>query len=552
MRLDPTGIAGIRDLTAEVRRRVARDPEAVAATLRRAARGELPLEPSLTAAEADYLRNMLGVIAEAGPLSFIESNDSGRSAVFDDEPLADADWDPMVVASSDVGSALNPREIPEHLRARLGVLLLSYLCYDDFRLPHTGTGGHRDCDDILERTKAVYRMWFNQLTVAEPGSGLEQYFADQRLDFPTVDVADRPSLSLSCAGDLLAVDVLVPESTTHLFDGIADFYSTADIVSANLESVVDSTQLIGRYESVGRAARMNTSPEMVERFVEGGGITFVSTATDHAMDWGEHGVLATLDVLRDAGLAHAGTAATACEQDRVVLSEHDGIKVALLAFTFGVNDNAVPDDKPYLVDVVRFNDVDPALDLALVRRQVEAARAAGADYIIAYCHWGWEFETYPHQVTVDAAHAVIDCGVDTIIGNHAHVAQPMERVVREGRPDGLIVYALGGFVSYHPESRNSALALTVRFDLVRHDDGGDSGDGTVYLANLRVLPIYLHHTELPGGDFDSRILRFADVCEDPDRFGLTEAEQTHLPYLKDELLRGRVLPAVVPEGLLAR
>ncbi|WP_240357248.1 CapA family protein [Pseudomonas hygromyciniae] len=72
---------------------------------------------------------------------------------------------------------------------------------------------------------------------------------------------------------------------------------------------------------------------------------------------------------------------------------------------------------------------------------------------------------YPHVNIVEAARKVIACGVDTILGNHAHVSQPAELIPRPGKQDALVIYAFGDFVSYHPESRNSKLAYTLKFSI---------------------------------------------------------------------------------------
>ncbi|MQT72318.1 CapA family protein, partial [Pseudomonas sp. FSL R10-0071] len=88
-----------------------------------------------------------------------------------------------------------------------------------------------------------------------------------------------------------------------------------------------------RNQQPGEPARMNTSEAMFDKFRHEAKINFFSTATNHAMDYGESGVLATLDVLKRSGALYAGTAASQAEQNEVVIFEKDGIKVALLAYT---------------------------------------------------------------------------------------------------------------------------------------------------------------------------------------------------------------------------
>ncbi|MGY4877674.1 CapA family protein [Vreelandella aquamarina] len=517
--------------------------EEVTATLQSVASGELEMPETISPEEEKHFRALCGWIVSIGLEQFLALaqpvlNDPSiltRGITLDDIDGVMPEWLPpkeIVDAFKDNGRALT----------RQAVLLTSYIFYDEFHYPQPETGEYDIADNDFDKLKWLYRYWFNQLEVAEQGSRLESFFSSQHLKFGT-----QPGnhLSVSCAGDLLAVDVLTPENTPHLFDEITDFYSTADIVSANLESTVDKCADIGRTQESGQPARMNTSQMMFDKFRHEAKINYFSTATNHAMDWGEKGVHATLDVLKKSGAYYSGTAASQAEQDDVVVVEKNGIKVALLAYTFDLNgyEEEIPADMPYLVNVVRFNDADPKPDYSLIKKQVAAAKAKGADWIIAYCHWGWEFEMYPHENIREAAHKVIDCGVDTIFGNHPHVSQPAELIPRERKQDALVVYAFGDFVSYHPESRNSKLAYIVKFDICHQTQGMSHGSYNVYYyANLQVLPIYIVNEHLGGKRYDCRIVKFDDVLRNPDGYGLTELEKSQLPHLEEKVWKDILSP----------
>lgn len=493
MKIDPAVLAQV---LSALDARVAAAEDDVVAILRQVASGEQELVETVTDSEREQVRALSATVA-GGPV---------RAQLH------------RVVHQVAVG-AVTPR---------VALALVSYVCFPEFHVPVEETAPYNIAGDAFGKLRWLYRHWMNQLEVAEPGSGLEAFFAAHRLELPLAanDAADQcPRVSISCAGDLLAVDVLTADHTDHLFDSIGDFYASADIVSANLESTVSDTLPCGRTQQLGQPARMNTSVAMLTRFARQGGINFMSTATNHALDWGADGVTETLQALDACGIRHAGTARTRAEQDTVTVVECHGIRIALLAYTFDLNGHRVPPGKEFLVNQVRFNDPEP--DYALVERQVAAAHAAGADHVMAYCHWGWEFEHYPHLATVEAAHRLVAAGVDTILGNHAHVSQPAQLIPRSGRPPALVVYGFGDFVSYHPASRNSHLAYAVRFDVVKE------AAGSTHLASLEALPLYLIHRHLADGSTDSRIVPFRHVLEDPDRWGLTAAARQELPHLKD-------------------
>lgn len=432
--------------------------------------------------------------------------------------------------------------------ARNFVLLCSYIFYDEFHYPQPQIGDYDISDNKFEKLKWLYRYWFNQLEVPERESDLVQYFRNQDLDFTLEDFQVESKVSLSSGGDLLAVDVLIPENTLHLFDGIEDYYSSADIVCANLESTVDNKKPIGRTQEKGQPAKMNTSEAMFRKFLDDGGINYFSTANNHAFDWGEQGLFATLDVLKKSGAYHSGTNDDLQQQEDVLIIEKNDIKIAMLSYTFDLNGYKLPKGKEYLVNVVRFN--DEICDLSMVHKHVARAKEKGADIIIACCHWGWEFEMYPHVNIVETAQEIITSGVDVILGNHPHVSQPMERFTSTGNPNGLIVYSYGDFVSYHPESRNSKIAYVTKFDIVKGKYGSSEKSDT-RITNLQLLPVYILNEKLPDGRFNCRILKFHEVLENPENYGLTELEKEQLPHLNDIVLHEILLPQK-HEGLLVK
>lgn len=59
---------------------------------------------------------------------------------------------------------------------------------------------------------------------------------------------------------------------------------------------------------------------------------------------------------------------------------------------------------------------------------------------------------------------------------------------------------------------------------------------------MRLLPIYILNEKLPDGRFNCRILKFYDVFENPDKYGLKQLEKEQLPHLNDVVLRDILLP----------
>jgi len=81
------------------------------------------------------------------------------------------------------------------------------------------------------------------------------------------------------------------------------------------------------------------------------------------------------------------------------------------------------------------------MSAARVKQDVAAARAAGADFVIVFPHWGIEYTAQTTARQRSLAHAAVDAGADLVIGSHPHWAGGIE--VYKGVP---IFYCLGDFV----------------------------------------------------------------------------------------------------------
>ncbi len=389
--------------------------------------------------------------------------------------------------------------------------------------PLEGNGPYMDAD---EKYWWGYKYYCGPIEEPEPGSGLEEHFRGQDLDYrPRDGFEEAAGFTLCAGGDVMPYPGIRPETTEFLWDDVRPFFFSGDLACANLESPV-APSLPARYipESILLPGLLNGTPEMFDRIVDGGrGVTFFSTANNHCLDMGEAALRETLDFLDARGYRHAGTARGPEERDAVVIEERNGVKVALLSFTFGLNWSKLPEDKDYLANYVRLN--KPDIDLSTIARQVRAARAAGVDAVVALIHWGLEFESFPVRYQVETGHRLIELGIDVIVGNHPHNVQPAERYAytdAEGsRREGLILYALGDLLSIHRTLPNSRLACLAR---IRISKGSVGVKTDTRITSLEVLPVYLHVGRNGRRVVDYRVLDFRNLAGElragKDRYGL--------------------------------
>jgi poly-gamma-glutamate synthesis protein (capsule biosynthesis protein) len=196
------------------------------------------------------------------------------------------------------------------------------------------------------------------------------------------------------------------------------------------------------------------APRQVAEGMAAVGYDGCSTASNHSFDQGISGIESTLSVLADAGLAQAGMAVSAEAGRQATLYAVGDHTVAHLSATYWLNGYRLPDDKPWLVQLI---DVPSLLD------QARAARQDGADVVVASVHCCTEYQATPTGYQRDVARTLIASpDIDLVVGHHAHVVQPIEEISGE-----YIVYGLGNFLSAQrsrPATQDGVI-VTVEFAL---------------------------------------------------------------------------------------
>ncbi|WP_260604816.1 MULTISPECIES: CapA family protein [unclassified Campylobacter] len=163
------------------------------------------------------------------------------------------------------------------------------------------------------------------------------------------------------------------------------------------------------------------------------GFNLVSLANNHTLDRGEAAVLASLKFWQaQKEVVSAGSSFSFEDQKRLRIKEINGIKVGLLAYTYGVNGHFLPQEKAYLVDI--FDKQRAKEDIRRLKKE--------ADLILVSMHWGVEYAFEPNEEQKELASFLAKQGVHIIIGNHSHFISPIEFV-----DDTLVIYSLGNFIS---------------------------------------------------------------------------------------------------------
>jgi poly-gamma-glutamate synthesis protein (capsule biosynthesis protein) len=161
-----------------------------------------------------------------------------------------------------------------------------------------------------------------------------------------------------------------------------------------------------------------SAPTEVAEAVAWAGFDACSTASNHTLDQYQSGVDSTLRALDRAGVRHAGSYSSAADATRITMLDAAGVRVALLAYTYGTN--GIPPPDPWTVNLMSADRISA---------DAQRARRAGADLVIVNLHWGTQYVHSPDATQRSLAKDLLTRGVvDAIVGEHAHVVQPIERI----------------------------------------------------------------------------------------------------------------------------
>lgn len=164
-----------------------------------------------------------------------------------------------------------------------------------------------------------------------------------------------------------------------------------------------------------------------------GGVSFVSLANNHSLDFGKQAATETVKALLKNNIKPFGATATSS----VIFETQEGVKLA----------------------VTGYNDVTSIVTTAEIMEAMSEISTT-SDYQVAYVHWGDEYEVIHNDRQEELAKLFIDYGYDAVIGHHPHVIQDI------GWYDGVpIFYSLGNYIfdQYFDEGVQTGLRLSLSF-----------------------------------------------------------------------------------------
>ncbi len=263
---------------------------------------------------------------------------------------------------------------------------------------------------------------------------------EKRQEAQLPPVPEKVTLTLKAVGDNLMHSPIYnscKDEDGYNFDGLYEniipYIKDADIAAINQETIfVEDAQTFSGYPAFG-------TPKQVGESIERAGFNLITHATNHTYDRGYNALMHTIDFWKQYDhITVLGVNETEEKQGEIEIFEKGDLKAALLNFTYGLNGYRLPQDKPYLVNIIDCGEGNAEL----LKRAEESA-----DITVVFLHFGTEYTHIPTAQQKKEIEFLVQNGADIIIGGHPHVIQPVCEHTSENGNRAVVFYSLGNFIS---------------------------------------------------------------------------------------------------------
>lgn len=290
---------------------------------------------------------------------------------------------------------------------------------------------------------------------------------------PTTEKKQEPftTIHVAAMGDLNVTDSIISAGNLgtnfdHMFLDVLPLISEADLTVLNYEGTLSGPP----YGSLNGSA-----PEELMTALARSGVDAVQLANSYSIRTGMSGLTSTIQGVTKAGLEPLGVYATPQDAKRsggYSIMNIGGLKVALVAFTKGMDGMALPSGSEGCVNLL-YSDYSTHYQKVAekeIRKVLKAAAEEKPDITIAMVHWGSEYNDSISKSQKRIRDLMLSEGVDVILGTHSHYVQPVEFDKDAGT---LVCYSLGDFLSdgTQPGTEYSAF---MDIEITRDNDTGIS------------------------------------------------------------------------------
>lgn len=302
-------------------------------------------------------------------------------------------------------------------------------------------------------------------------------------------------IHIAAAGDLNVTDEIVKEAMTvsgYSFSGafldVAPVLSGADLTLLNFE---------GTLAGPPYGSETGSAPTALAQALAQYGVDVVQTANSASIRAGVLGLQSTIAALENVGITPVGTFTDTDAFERsggFTLLDVQGIRVALVAFTKGMDNLGLPEGSAHCVNLL-YRDYTTdykEIDRDGIHSVMRGVAASEPDITIALVHWGSELNENLSDSQQTIAQLLLSDGADAVLGTHSHLLGAIEYDENAGT---LIAWSLGDFFGNADEAgTNYSVILDMEITM-------DNQLGTASITGFSTTPIYTLRPEqsLLGG-----------------------------------------------------
>lgn len=358
------------------------------------------------------------------------------------------------------------------------------------RRRHGGNPGYQVALTILLVLAMGFSLFQIRTVEAQQAAEAKEIVETQPIE-PVVEEPE-PEVSLVMVGDILLHDAIenkfAAEDGTYnfapLFANVKEEISQADVALVNQEVIIGGSDL-----GITGYPNFNAPYEVADYLVDTG-FDVVLHATNHALDRGAKGINNCLDnwAQKYPSEVILGIHNSQESQDDIYVYEKDGMKIAILNYTYGTNGISLPSSMPYAVDLLEEDRV--VNDIARAKEM--------SDFVVVCPHWGTEYNLGTDRMQEKWTNIFLENGVDLVIGTHPHVIEPVEMLENpETGHKMLVYYSLGNFCSWTSSDgegvANRSIGGMAEVTLQRDDSGN------VVISDYGIQPIICHLSHAENG-----------------------------------------------------
>lgn len=262
-----------------------------------------------------------------------------------------------------------------------------------------------------------------------------------------------------------------------LYGELFDQFRKSDCSLINLECpiLINQTRNQKPISKIGPSLHTNVLP--IKLFKDNG-LTALTLANNHIMDYGKEGLQQTVDCLRELNLDFVGAGLTVHEKNKAFIQyTHDNKKISFLNFAENEFSTLHNDFGAAAIDSINNHNA-----IKQAKRE--------SDFVIVIVHSGHEGYSLPSSWMKKQFRFYVDCGADAVVTHHAHCYSGFE--LYKNKP---IFYGLGNLSFYWDGIYNSPWNYgylvkllfsgnTLKFEIIPYSQGQKENMGvSIYKKN---------------------------------------------------------------------